>query len=63
MADKVEHLQRELPSTDRAKLHEYLDAVREVERRIQIARSAVLESYRLWSRPKGYRSRTRSTRS
>ena len=36
VADKVEHLQRELPSTDRAKLHEYLDAVREVERRIQI---------------------------
>jgi hypothetical protein len=35
--DEVAHLQGTLPQSDRSKLTEYLDAVRGVERRIQIA--------------------------
>jgi hypothetical protein len=35
--DEVAHLQGALPQSDRSKLTEYLDAVRGVERRIQIA--------------------------
>ena len=37
VAQKVAHLERELGRSDRAKLAEYLDAVRDVERRIQNA--------------------------
>ena len=36
VADKVNSLRSQLASSDRAKLHEYLDSVREVERRIQV---------------------------
>jgi hypothetical protein len=37
VTDEVAHLQGALPQSDRTKLSEYLDAVRGVERRIQIA--------------------------
>jgi hypothetical protein len=34
---KVKHLERMLPASDRSRLEDYLDAVRELERRLQIA--------------------------
>jgi hypothetical protein len=37
VTEEVAHLQRALPQVDRTKLTEYLDAIRGVERRIQIA--------------------------
>ena len=37
VTDKAKRLERDLPSRDRAKLAEYLEAIRDVERRIQIA--------------------------
>jgi len=37
VTEEVTHLQRGLPHSDRTKLAEYLDAIREVEQRIQIA--------------------------
>ncbi len=40
---KVQKLQRVLPATDRARLNDYLDAVRELERRIEIASRATSE--------------------
>ena len=40
----ISRLQRELGSGDRTKVSEYLDSVREVERRIQIAESGVAEN-------------------
>ena len=40
----ISRLQRELGSTDRTKVDEYLDSVREVERRIQIAEAGAAEN-------------------
>ena len=40
----ISRLQRELGSSDRTKVDQYLDSVREVERRIQIAETGVAEN-------------------
>ncbi len=40
VGEEVAHLQGALPQTDRTKLTEYLDAIRDVEQRIQIAGAA-----------------------
>ena len=40
VTEEVAHLQGALPQSDRTKLTEYLDAIRGVERRIQIAEAA-----------------------
>ena len=39
VTDELAHLQGALPATDRTKLTEYLDAIRSVERRIELAES------------------------
>jgi hypothetical protein len=51
--DAVVSLQRRLGATDRVKVVEYLDAVREIERRIQVAEKRSGESLELPDRPIG----------
>src|SRR5436190_2825920 len=51
--DQVASLQRDLPASDRAKLGEYLDDVREIERRIQKAENQVPLDLKLPESPVG----------
>jgi Protein of unknown function (DUF1552) len=51
--DQVASLQRDLPASDKAKLREYLDDVREIERRIQKAEAQVPAGLKLPEAPVG----------
>jgi hypothetical protein len=51
--DQVASLQRELPASDRTKLGEYLDDVREIERRIQKAENQIPADLKLPEAPVG----------
>jgi hypothetical protein len=51
--DQVATLQKDLPSSDRSKLNEYLDDVREIERRIQKSQHAVPADLKLPEAPVG----------
>jgi hypothetical protein len=51
--DEVASLQRDLPAGDRTKLGEYLDDVREIERRVQKAENAVPSDLKLPEAPVG----------
>jgi hypothetical protein len=51
--DQVSSLQRDLPASDRSKLNEYLDDVREIERRIQKSEHAVPADLKLPEAPVG----------
>jgi len=51
--DQVASLQRELPASDRTRLGEYLDDVREIERRIQKAENQVPADLKLPEAPVG----------
>ncbi len=51
--DQVASLQRELPSSDRTRLGEYLDDVREIERRIQKAENQIPADLKLPEAPVG----------
>ena len=51
--DQVASLQRELPAADRTKLGEYLDDVREIERRIQKAENQIPADLKLPEAPVG----------
>src|SRR5437773_7524220 len=51
--DQVASLQRELPAADRTRLGEYLDDVREIERRIQKAEKQVPANLELPEAPVG----------
>lgn len=51
--DQVASLQRELPASDRTKLGEYLDDVREIERRIQKAENQIPSDLKLPEAPVG----------
>ena len=51
--DQVASLQRELPPSDRTKLGEYLDDVREIERRIQKAENQIPADLKLPEAPVG----------
>lgn len=51
--DQVASLQRDLPAADRSKLSEYLDDVREIERRIQKAEKQVPAGLKLPEAPVG----------
>src|SRR5207247_7312106 len=44
VSDAAAHLQRQLGAADRTKVSEYLDTVREVERRIQRAEAQTLDN-------------------
>jgi len=44
VSDDIAHLQRQLGAADRTKVNEYLDTVREVERRIQRAETQTLDN-------------------
>jgi hypothetical protein len=51
--DQVASIQRELPASDRTRLSEYLDDVREIERRIQKAQNQVPADLKLPEAPVG----------
>jgi len=51
--DQVASLQRELPASDRTRLGEYLDDVREIERRIQKAENQIPANLKLPEAPVG----------
>jgi len=51
--DQVASLQKDLPASDRSKLNEYLDDVREIERRIQKSEHAVPADLKLPEAPVG----------
>ena len=51
--DQVASLQRELPASDRTRLGEYLDDVREIERRIQKAENQIPADLKLPEAPVG----------
>jgi hypothetical protein len=51
--DQVASIQRELPASDRTRLSEYLDDVREIERRIQKAQNQVPAALKLPEAPVG----------
>ena len=51
--DQVASLQRELPASDRTRLSEYLDDVREIERRIQKAENQIPADLKLPEAPVG----------
>src|ERR1700728_2203647 len=51
--EQVASLQKELPASDRSKLNEYLDDVREIERRIQKSEHAVPADLKLPEAPVG----------
>jgi len=51
--DQVASLQRELPASDRTRLAEYLDDVREIERRIQKAENQIPADLKLPEAPVG----------
>ena len=51
--DQVASLQRELPASDRSRLGEYLDDVREIERRIQKAENQIPADLKLPEAPVG----------
>ena len=53
VTQEVAHLQGALPQSDRTKLTEYLDAIRGVERRIQIAESRTIRQVPLVDHPVG----------
>ena len=53
VGEEVAHLQGALPQSDRTKLAEYLDAIRDVERRIQIAEAQSDEQLPLVEHPTG----------
>jgi hypothetical protein len=53
VTSEVASLQKELPASDRARLNEYLDDVREIERRIQKAEHAIPEDLRIPDAPAG----------
>ena len=53
VTDELASLQRSLPQNDRAKLNEYLDAVRDIERRIQKAEEQRDEELPLVAHPAG----------
>ena len=59
---KVGHLEAGLAPYDRRKLDEYLEAVRGIERRIQLAEQQADRELPDVSSPAGFRCRTRSTR-
>ena len=63
LGDDVKELERGLGTRDLGRLHEYLDRVREVERRIQCQSRRKPIPYWQWMRPLEFPRRGRSTRS
>ena len=53
ITEKVSRLQKDLPSSDRARIGEYLDDVREIERRIQRAENQVSAELQIPEAPVG----------
>jgi hypothetical protein len=53
VSEKVTRLQKELGNSDRSKLTEYLESIRDIERRIQIAEEQSDKEYPVLERPDG----------
>ena len=58
--EEVAHLEHSLRQRDRSKLNEYLDAIRDVEQRIQIAEAQSDQNCRWWLIPPASRPPTRA---